>query len=102
MILIDVDPSFGTKPSDFLPEAQRILERVGVKWPNTIAQRGFNDTKHALNIGGYSTVFVDHRGIVRGVGLHGAELEALVDAAMKEWAEERAIPGKEPPGKKRQ
>ena len=93
VVLVDVDPAYGTPAREFLPKAKQILDRVGVAWTNTLAAGGFNETMRLLNVGGYSTIFVDHHGIVRAIGVHGEALEQLVDRDMKEWKEERLKAG---------
>ncbi len=79
MVLLDVDPEFFAKPDDYLPRARKILERQKVNWPNAIAPKGFQDTVRAFNLSGYGNVIVDAKGIVRGVNVHGKELERLLD-----------------------
>jgi hypothetical protein len=79
VILIDVDPGYFKKPEDYLPKAQKILERRKLDWPNTIAPNGFNDTMRAFNLSGYGNVVVDAKGIVRGVNLHGKDVERLIE-----------------------
>jgi hypothetical protein len=78
VVLVDVDPGEFAKPEEYLPRARRILARQKVDWPNALAPHGFNDTVHAFNLSGYGNVLVDAKGIVRGVDLHGEELERLV------------------------
>ena len=94
VVLVDVDPAFGTPAGEFLPKAKRILDGVGVAWTNTLAKEGFNETQRLLNVGGYATTFVDHHGIVRATELFGDELEKLVDRDMKEWMAERLKAGR--------
>ena len=89
VVLIDVDAGFGEKPADYLPRAGRILDSVGVDWPNVDLAGGLAETKRLLNVGGYSTILVDPHGIVRGIGLHGEELTTQVERMMHEWADER-------------
>jgi hypothetical protein len=89
VVLIDVDAGFGEKSSMYLPRAERILDSVGVEWPNIDLAGGLAETKRLLNVGGYSTILVDEHGIVRGIGLHGEELAQQVARMMKEWADER-------------
>jgi hypothetical protein len=79
VVLLDVDPEFFGKPKEYLPKARKILERHKLDWPNALASNGFNDTVHAFNLSGYGNVVVDAKGIVRGVNLHGKELERLLE-----------------------
>jgi hypothetical protein len=80
VVLIDVDPGYYEKPEEYLPQAKKILDRHKLDWPNAIASKGFHDTAHAFNLSGYGNVVVDAKGIVRGVNLHGKELEHLIEA----------------------
>ena len=79
MVLLDVDPGFFSKPEEYLPRAKKILARHKVDWPNAIAPNGFKDTVHAFNLSAYGNVIVDAKGIVRGVNLHGKDLERLLE-----------------------
>jgi hypothetical protein len=92
VVLLDVDPEYFKKPEDYRPQAKKILERHKLDWPNAIASKGFNDTVHAFNLSGYGNIIVDAKGIVRGVNLHGKELERLV---------EEIVEGKKPEKPKR-
>ena len=82
VILIDVDPDYYPKPEQYLPKAQKILEKHKLKWPNAMAPKGFHDVVHAFNLSGYGNIVVDAKGIVRGVNLHGNALEHLVEEVM--------------------
>jgi hypothetical protein len=83
VVLLDVDPEYFKKPEEYLPQAKKILERHKLNWPNAIASEGFNDTVHAFNLSGYGNIIVDAKGIVRGVNLHGKELERLVEGIVE-------------------
>jgi hypothetical protein len=83
VVLIDVDPAYFKAPEQYLPKARKVLDRHKLDWPNAIAQNGFNDTMGAFNVSGYGNIVVDARGIVRGVNLHGKELERAIDDMMK-------------------
>ena len=83
VVLIDVDPEYFKKPEEYLPKAGKILERHKLDWPNAIASNGFNDTVRLFNLSGYGNVVVDAKGIVRGVNIHGKELERLIEATVK-------------------
>lgn len=50
-----------------------------MKWPNAIAPNGFNDTIRSFNLSGYGNIVVDAKGVVRGVNLHGNELERRIE-----------------------
>ncbi len=82
VVLVDVDPGYFGKQEQYLPQAKKILERHKLEWPNVIAEKGFNDTVHAFNLSGYGNVVVDAKAIVRGVNVHGKELERLVEEIM--------------------
>ena len=79
MVLIDVDPGYFSKPEQYLPRAKKILARHKLDWPNAIAPNGFKDTAHAFNLSAYGNVVVDAKGVVRGVNLHGKDLERLLE-----------------------
>jgi hypothetical protein len=82
--LLDVDPEYFDKPDQYLPQAKKILEKHRLSWPNALAGNGFNDMVRTFNLSGYGNIVVDRKGIVRGVNVHGAELERLVQRIMKE------------------
>jgi len=78
VILINVDPGYEMKPEDYLPKSEKIFKKLKLSWPNAIAERGFSDTVQAFNQSGYGNIIVDAKGIVRGVNVHGPDLEKLV------------------------
>jgi hypothetical protein len=80
VVLIDVDPGYFKKPEQYLPQAKKVLEKHKLDWPNVIAQNGFGDTIRSFNLSGYGNIVVDAKGIVKGVNVHGKELEKMVDA----------------------
>jgi hypothetical protein len=79
VVLLDVDPEYFEKPDQYLPRARKILERQKVSWPNALAPKGFQDTVRVFNLSGYGNVVVDAKGVVRGVNVHGKELERLLE-----------------------
>jgi hypothetical protein len=79
VVLIDVDPGYFSKPEEHLPRAGKLLARYKLDWPNAIAPNGFKDTVHAFNRSAYGNIIVDAKGIVRGVNLHGKDLERLLE-----------------------
>jgi hypothetical protein len=83
VVLIDVDPGYFKTPEEYLPRAQKVLERHKLEWPNTIAPNGFSDTVRTFNLSGYGNVVVDAKGIARGVNVHGTELERLIDTIVE-------------------
>ncbi len=83
VVLIDVDPGYFKKPEEYLPRVKKVLERYNLDWPNAIAPNGFNDTVRVFNVSGYDTIVVDGAGIVRGVNMHGRELERLVETIVE-------------------
>jgi hypothetical protein len=82
VVLVDVDPEYFKKQEEYLPRAGRILGELKVDWPNTLAPKGFQDVVHTFNLTGYGNIVVDAKGIVRGVNVHGKELERLVEEIM--------------------
>jgi hypothetical protein len=82
VVLVDVDPGFFAKPEEYLPRAKKILARYKLGWPNALAPNGLKDTARVFNLSSYGNVVVDAKGVVRGVDLHGKELERLVEAAV--------------------
>jgi hypothetical protein len=48
---------------------------------------GWDDAQRTFNLSGYGKLLVDRKGIVRGVNLHGAELERLVRQVVAEPSE---------------
>jgi hypothetical protein len=79
VVLLDVDPEYFKKTEDYLPRARKILERQKLSWPNALAPKGFQDTVRVFNLSGYGNIVVDARGVVRGVNVHGKELERLLE-----------------------
>jgi hypothetical protein len=79
VVLLDVGPEYFDKPDQYLPKAKSILERQKLTWPNAIAPKGFQDTVRVFNLSGSGNVVVDAKGIVRGVNVHGKELERLLE-----------------------
>jgi hypothetical protein len=80
--LIDVDPGYFDKQELYLPQAKKILDKQKLSWPNALAAKGFTDTVRTFNVSGYGTIVVDGKGIVRGVNVHGKELERLIETIM--------------------
>ena len=83
MVLIDVDPGFFANPEEHLHRARKLLVRLKLDWPNAIVPKGFKDTMDSFNLSGYGNIIVDAKGIVRGVNLHGEDLEHLLDEVVK-------------------
>ena len=79
VVLLDVDPAYFEKQEAYLPRAKKILEQHKLDWPNAIALHGFDDTVRAFNLSGYGNIVVDGNGIVRGVNVHGKQLERLLE-----------------------
>ena len=78
VVLIDVDPEYFPNAEDYLPKAKTILETRKLTWPNTLAPKGFSDTMRTFNVSGYGNIVIDPKGVVRGVNVHGEELEKMV------------------------
>ena len=83
VVLIDVDPGIFEEQQKYLPRAKKILEKHKLDWPNALAADGFNDMVRTFNISGYGNIVVDAKGIVRGVNVHGKELENLVEEVVE-------------------
>ncbi len=83
VILIDVDPAYFKTPEEYLPRAQKVLERHKLDWPNAIAPNGFSDTVRTFNVSGYGKIVVDANGIVRGVNVHGRDLEQMIETIVE-------------------
>ena len=79
MALIDVDPEYFESQQQYLAQAKKILDKHKLDWPNALAANGFNDMVRTFNISGYGNIVVDAKGIVRGVNLHGKDLERLLE-----------------------
>src|SRR5438477_1621760 len=79
VVLIDVDPEYSMKPDDFLPQAKMIMEKKKLVCPNVLAPKGFSDMVRTFNVSGYGNIIIDPEGIVRGVNVHGDELERMMD-----------------------
>ena len=82
MALIDVDPEYFESQQRYLAQAKKILDKHKLDWPNALAAHAFNDMVRTFNISGYGNVVVDANGIVRGINVHGNELERLVEAIL--------------------
>jgi hypothetical protein len=82
VVLVDVDPEYYPEQKDYLPQANKILARHKLAWPNVLAPKGFHDVARAFNLSGYGNVLVDAEGVVRGVNLHGKELERVVEQVL--------------------
>jgi hypothetical protein len=80
--LIDVDPEYFENQQQYLTQAKRILDKHKLDWPNVLAPNGFNDVVRTFNVSGYGNIVVDASGIVRGINVHGNELERLVEAIL--------------------
>ena len=89
MVLIDVDPGYFKEPEQYLPQARKILTKHKLDWPNVIAAGGFSDTVRTFNLSGYGNIVVDAKGTVRGVNVHGKELEKMVDVIVESKASEK-------------
>jgi hypothetical protein len=92
VVLVDVDPGYFQKPEQYLPQAKKIIERHKLDWPNVIVPGGFNETVRVFNLSGYGNVVVDPQGIVRGVNVHGGQLEQLVEKIVEPVAPDKPAP----------
>jgi hypothetical protein len=89
VVLVDVDPGYFSKPEEYLPRTKKLLARYKLDWPNVLAPNGFKDTVAVFNLSGYGNVVVDAKGIVRGVNLHGKDLERRLEEVGKKKKAER-------------
>jgi hypothetical protein len=80
---MDVDPGFFAEHEEHLRRATNLLARLKLDWPNAIVPNGFKDTMRSFNLSGYGNIIVDAAGIVRGVDLHGEDLQHLLDELVK-------------------
>jgi hypothetical protein len=57
----------------------QIKKKLSLSWPNVFLSEGWDDAQRLFNSSGYGQVLVGPDGVVRGVGLHGQELEKAVE-----------------------
>ena len=94
VVLIDVDPEYYKDSNEYLPQAKMIMEKKKLACPNVIARRGFSDVVRTFNVSGYGNIIIDPEGIVRGVNVHGEELERMMDEILHLKKKERKGKGK--------
>ncbi len=92
VLLVSVDPEYFEASDAYLARAKKILQKHKIDWPTVFLPGGWNDVMHLFNLSLYSNIVVDGKGIVRGVHVHGKELEGLVGSL-----KEDGKPGKSPP-----
>jgi len=73
-----VDAGYSSSDTGYTTRAKQIFKSHRITWPNTFLPGGWNDAVRIFNVGGYGKVVLDGTGIVRGVNVHGAELEPLI------------------------
>jgi hypothetical protein len=78
ILLLSVDPEYFPKDDSYKAKARKIYETKKVDWPNVFLVKGWTDVVRTFNAPGYGNILVDGKGIVRGVNLHGKDLENLV------------------------
>jgi len=78
VLLLSVDPEYFPKDESYQARAKEIFAAKKVDWPNVFLAKGWADAVRMLNAPGYGNVVVDGKGIVRGVNVHGKDLEDLV------------------------
>jgi hypothetical protein len=90
LLNVDPDPAYGTGDR-YIGRSKSILEKLKIDWLNVFLPGGWNDVMHVFNVGGYSTIAVDARGIVRGTNLHAQEVERVVGKLMEETKTEKPL-----------
>ena len=79
VLLLSVDPEyFQSKAEKYAPLAEKIYQRMKLDWPNVWVPGGWGEMMRVLNATGYGKILVDAHGVVRGLNLHGKELEQRV------------------------
>ncbi|MEX0713413.1 MAG: hypothetical protein WD278_13740 [Pirellulales bacterium] len=78
MLLLSVDPDYFPDDDDYLNRAEQILGDRALDWLNVFLPGGWGEAQRTFNVSGYGKLLVDPHGVVRGVNLHGADLERLV------------------------
>ena len=78
-MLLSIDPEYFDDGDEYLAMAEKIFEGNQIDWPSVFMPGGWNDAVRTFNASGYGNVVVDAEGIVRGIDLHGRELERLVE-----------------------
>jgi hypothetical protein len=78
VVLLSVDPGHYHKDDRYIAQAKKLLDQYKVDWSNVFLPGGWDDAMRTFNASGYGKMVVDGKGIVRGVNVHGGELERLV------------------------
>ena len=74
-----MDPGYSNDKDKYLARARTILKKQQLEWSNVLAPKGLDDVVQTFNVSGYGNIIVDAKGIVRGVNVHGKQLERLVE-----------------------
>lgn len=78
VVLLSVDPEYSPKDDSYKEKAKKICETKSIDWPNVFLVKGWTDAARTFNAPGYGNILIDGKGIVRGVDLHGKNLENQV------------------------
>jgi hypothetical protein len=84
VLLLSVDPDYFPRDDSYKATAKKIYATKKVDWPNVFLAKGWTDAERTFNAPGYGNILVDRKGIVRGVNLHGKDLEKLVRQVVSE------------------
>jgi hypothetical protein len=76
--LLSVDPEYFGKNDSYVLNTKELFEKQRIDWPNAFVPGGWGDVMRTFNLSGYGNVVVDANGVVRGVNIHGEELERLI------------------------
>ena len=79
MLSVDPDKGYFGDDHSYVERATGILDRHKVQATSVFLPGGWNDAVGVFNVSGYGKIVIDGKGIVRGVNVHGAELEKLVE-----------------------
>jgi hypothetical protein len=84
VLLLSVDPEYFPKDDSYKASADKIYKSKKIDWPNVFLAKGWTDAARLFNAPGYGNILVDGKGIVRGMNLHGKDLENLVRQVVSE------------------
>jgi hypothetical protein len=87
VVLLSVDPGYFAGDKSYVGRAEKILRERKLTWHNFFLTGGWDEAQRTFNLSGYGKLLVDRKGIVRGVNLHGAELDRLVRQVVAEPSE---------------
>ena len=84
MVLLSVDPGYFGENRTYVSQAEKILKRNKIDWPNVFLPGGWKRLRALLQLVRYGLVLVDAQGIVRSINPRGEELEAAVERVLRE------------------